>query len=130
MRRWLAGLILAFFVFLFLPLGYSQEKIQNVWELYDASMELYYKNRCEEAMKGFSKIIQSAPTSTLVSYSQYMIGLCYLKMKKHEEAIQQLEVYLKAYPDGDRAKEAEKGIQIEKEQLEEKLPPQSSLSKP
>ncbi len=93
-------------------------------------MELYYQGRCEEAINGFSKIIQSAPTSTLVSYSQYMIGLCYLKMKKHEEAIQQLEVYLKAYPDGDRAKEAEKGIQIAKEQLEEKLPPQSSLSKP
>jgi len=130
MKRWLARLILAFFVFLFLPLGYSQEKLQNVSELYDASMELYYKNRCEEAIKGFLKIIQSAPTSTLVSYSRYMTGLCFLKMKKYEEGIQQLELYLKAYPEGDRVREAEKGIQIGKEQLKERSFPPPAVSKP
>ncbi len=50
-----------------------------------------------------------------------MIGLCYLKMKKYEEAIQQFELYLKAYPEGDRTKEAEKGIQIAKEQVKGKV---------
>ena len=129
MKRWTTRFILVFLIFLCLPLGYSQEKPQNPGELYDSSMELYYKGRCEEAINGFSKIIQSAPTSTLVSYSQYMIGLCYLKMKKYEEAIQQLELYLKAYPEGDRVKEAEKGIQIAKEQVEGKPPPQPSISK-
>lgn len=129
MRRRFTGWILAFFI-LFLPLGYSQEKLQNVWELYDACMELYHQNRCEEAIQGFSKIIQSAPASTLVSYSRYMIGLCYLKMKKYEEGIQQLELYIKAYPEGDRVREAEKGIQIGKEQLKEKSFPPPTSSQP
>jgi len=130
MKRRTTGFILAFFIFLFLPLGYSQEKLQNPSELYDSSMELYYKNRCEEAINGFSKIVQSAPSSTLVPYSQYMIGLCYLKMEKYEEAIQQLELYLKAYPEGDRVKEAEKGIQTGKEQLKEKFIPPPAISQP
>ena len=111
-------------------IGYGQEKLLNPGELYDSSMELYYKGKCEEAIQGFSKIFQSAPASQLVSYSQYMIGLCYLKMEKYEEAIQQFELYLKAYPDGDRVREAEKGIQIAKEQLKEKTPAPSPVSKP
>jgi hypothetical protein len=51
-------------------------------------------------------------------------------MEKYEEAIQQFELYLKAYPDGDRVREAEKGIQIAKEQLKEKTPAPSPVSKP
>ena len=38
-----------------------------------------------------------------------MIGQCYLKMEKYEEAIQQFEFYLKTYPEGDRVKSAERG---------------------
>jgi uncharacterized lipoprotein YddW (UPF0748 family) len=121
MKKWTVYLILILFIFLWLPHSDGQEKLQNPGELYDSSMELYYQGRCEEAINGFSKIIQSALNSTLVPYSQYMIGLCYLKMKKYEEAIQQLELYLKAYPEGDRAK---------KEKMEDKLPPQPPISEP
>jgi biofilm PGA synthesis lipoprotein PgaB len=130
MKKWIGFLILVFLIFLCIPHAYGQEKLPNPGELYDSSMGLYYQGRCEEAINGFSKIVQSAPTSTLVSYSQYMIGLCYLKMKKYEEAIQQLELYLKAYPEGDRTKEAERGIQIAKEKMEDKLPPQPPISEP
>ena len=130
MKGWLIGSILILFIFLCLPPSDGQEKHQNPGELYELSTELYYKGRCEEAIEGFSKIIQSAPTSTLVSYSQYMIGLCYLKMGKYEGAIQQLELYVKTYPDGDRVKEAEKGIQIAKKQVNDKPPPQPAVSKP
>ncbi len=120
MRRWVAVLIFILFLFTSsLPIG-SEERVLNPSEIYDASMELYHKNQCEEALKGFSEIVQHSSTSKLVSYSQYMIGLCYLKMGRYEEAIEQLMVYLKNYPSGDRVKEAELGIQLSKEKLKEK----------
>jgi len=116
MTKSLIGSILILILFFSVPLR-GQEKALNAGELYDFAMELYHKGRCEEAIREFSKIIDSFPTSTLVSYSQYMIGLCYLKLERYEEAIQRFELYLKNYPDGDRAKEAEKGIQISKERV-------------
>lgn len=120
MRRWWAGLMFILFI-LSPPLqGRGQERTLNPAEIYDASMELYHKNRCEEALKGFSEIIQHSSTSKLVSYSQYMIGLCYIKMGRYEEAIEQLALYLKNFPSGDRVKEAELGIQLSKEKLKEK----------
>jgi len=101
----------------------GQEKVKHPGELYDASMELYHKGKWEEAIRGFSEIIHSFPTSSLVSYSQYMIGLCYLKMERREEAMKEFELYIKTYPDGDRAKEAEKRIQLLKAKLKEETPP-------
>ncbi|NWG03220.1 MAG: tetratricopeptide repeat protein [Syntrophaceae bacterium] len=120
MKKWVGFLILVFFIFLPMIHVPGQEKFLNPGELYDSSITLYYKGKYDEAIEGFSKIVQSVPTSTLVSYSQYMIGLCYLKMGKYEEAVQQLELYVKTYPDGDRIREAEKGIQIAKEYVKEK----------
>ena len=130
MEKRLNGLICALLVLLFLSQGYSQEKLLNPGELYDSSMDLYRQRKWEEALQGFSKIVQSSPVSKLASYSQYMIGLCYLKMEKYEEAIQPLELYLKSYPEGDRVNEAEKGIQIAKEQLKKKALVLSSASEP
>src|SRR3972149_3673182 len=130
MKKWMTGLISVLLLLLFLSQGYSQEKILNPGESYDASMALYYKGNCGEAIQGFSTIIRSAPASKLVSYSQYMIGLCYLKMEKYEEAIQQLELYLRNYPESDRGREAERGIQIAKERLKEKTPAPSTVSEP
>jgi uncharacterized lipoprotein YddW (UPF0748 family) len=123
MGKWFIGSILIFSIFVCVPIGQGEEKPLDTGELYDSSMELYYKDKCEEAIEGFSKIIHSSPTSKLVSYSQYMMGLCYLKMEKYREALEQFEVYLKTYPDGDRVKEAEKGIQISEERLKALFPP-------
>ncbi len=120
MRRWWAGLILILFILSSFPYGRGQEGIKSPAEIYDASMDLYHKNRCEEALKGFSEIIQHSSTSKLASYSQYMIGLCYIKMGRYEEAIEQLSLYLKNFPNGDRVKEAEIGIHLSKEKLKEK----------
>ena len=130
MRKRTVGLLLLISIFLAFHQGEGQEKLLNPGELYDSSMELYDKGRYEEAIQGFSKIVQSAPASTLVSYSQYRIGLCYLKMEKYEEAIRQLELYLKTYPDGDRVREAERGIEMAKGLLKEKAPVPSTDSKP
>jgi tetratricopeptide (TPR) repeat protein len=110
-------LLLLIFILLGWSQGHSEEKVLNAGELYDSSMNLYRQGKWEEAIQGFSKIVQSTTVSKLASYSQYMIGLCYLKMEKYEEAIQSLELYLKTHPEGDRASEAERGIQIAKEQM-------------
>ena len=129
MKKWVTGLTSVLFLLLLLSQGTSQERLDNPSELYDSSMALYYKGDGEKAIRGFSKIIQSAPASKLVPYSQYMIGLCYLKMEKYEEAIEGLALYLKSYPGGDRIQEAEKGIQIAKEKLKEKTPGPTPVSK-
>ena len=101
MHKWIIGSMLILFV-----LGSfhseGQQKAQDPGELYDAGMALFHKTKCEEAIDRFSKLILFFPTSKLTSYSRYMIGQCYLKMKKYEEAVQQFELYLKAFPNGDR----------------------------
>ena len=130
MGKRIAGLILLVFILVGLPQGHGQEKLLNTGELYDSSMALYHKGKYEEAIAGFSKIVQSAPASKLASYSQYMIGLCYLKMKKYEEAVLQLGLYLKNHPAGDRVSEAERGIQIARERMKEKSTAPSSGSEP
>jgi tetratricopeptide (TPR) repeat protein len=130
MKRRTAVLFLLIFIFLGSSQSPGQEKLLNPGEFYDASMTLYHKGNYGEAIQGFLTIIQSAPASKLVSYSQYMIGLCYLKMEKYEEAIQQLELHLRNFPESDRRQEAEKGIQIAKGRLKEKLPAFSTLSEP
>ncbi len=114
MKKGFIWAILILITFFLLPLSRGQERSPSTGELYDSAMDLYHKGRCEEGIKGFSKIIESHPTSKLVPYSQYMIGLCYLKLERYEEALQQFELYIKTYPDGDRVREAEKGIQISK----------------
>jgi len=129
MKKWTLRFILILFIFLCSPQSYGQEKILNFGELYDSSMDLYDRGRCEEAFQGFSKIVRSAPAGPLIAYSQYMMGLCYLKMEKYDEAIQQLELYLKNYPDGDRVREAEKGVQIARDQLKERPPALPPVSK-
>jgi tetratricopeptide (TPR) repeat protein len=130
MKKKTIGLLLLIFIFLGLSQSRGQEGLLNLGGFYDSSMALYYKGKYEEAIQGFSTIVQSAPASKLVSYSQYMIGLCYLKLEKYEEAIQQLEFYLRNYPGSDRGREAERGIQIAKEQLKEKAAAPSAVSEP
>ncbi len=130
MRTWIAGFVLTLCIFAGLPYADGQEKLPNPGEFYDASMALYHKGNFEEAIQGFLTIIRSAPASKLVSYSRYMIGLCYLKMERYEEALQQFELYLKDYPESDRARGAESGIQIARGRLKEKGSASTSLSGP
>jgi tetratricopeptide (TPR) repeat protein len=130
MEKKTVGLLLLIFIFLGSSQSRGQERLLNPGEFYDSSMALYYKGKCEEAMQGFLKIVQSVPASKLVSYSQYMIGLCHLKMERYEEAIRQLEFYLRDYPESDRVREAERGIRIAKEQLKKKVSAPSAVSQP
>ena len=122
MKKWMMGVMLILFGFLCVLPGSGGEEPVHPGVLYDSAMELYYRGRFEEAIQGFSKLILSVPKSKLVSYSQYMIGLCNLKMERYEEALQRFRLYLKDFPDGDRVKEAETGILYSEERLKEKAP--------
>jgi tetratricopeptide (TPR) repeat protein len=132
MRRWFIGSILILSTFAFILQSYGQEKFRNAGELYDSGMEMYYKGRYEEAIDRFSKLILFFPSSKSTPYSRYMIGQSYLKMGKCETALQQFDLYLKTYPNGDRVNEARKGIETCKEKLKSKtspLPPPSPSPK-
>ncbi len=101
-------------------LSRAQEKSPGPGEIYDVSMEFFYKGRYQEALEGFSKLIQSFPKSKLVSYSHYMMGQCFLKMGRYEEAVQKFEYYLDTYPGGDRREESRQGLGLAKENLKPK----------
>ena len=116
-------------IFLCVTQSQGQEKLQDPRDLYDSAMELFCKSQYEETIKRFSKLVHPIAPSPLPSYSQYMIGLCYLKMERDEEALRQFELYLKIYPDGDCVNKAEKGIQIVKEKLKGRTPSQVIVSK-
>lgn len=130
MKKWAAGSILIIFVFLAVPSIHGREKPLNPGPLYDSGSELFHSGRYEEAAEAFSKLIQSFPTSKLVPYSRYRIGQCYLRMERYGEALQEFEIYLKTYPDGDRAKGAEEGARISKEKLKERAPTSSQPAAP
>jgi len=112
--------MLILFAVLWMSQVHGQTKVLPPGDLYDAGIDLFYKGKYEEAIATFTKLIQTFPTSNLVSYSYHMIGQCYLKMGKYEEAITQFEFYQKTYPEGDRFKSSEQGIQVAKEKLKEK----------
>jgi tetratricopeptide (TPR) repeat protein len=120
MKKLSIGSFLIVFVFLSISLVQGQEKPVGSGDIYDSAMGLYYKGRYQEAIEGFSKLIQSFPTSRLVSYSHYMMGQSFLKMEKYEEAIQKFGYYLKAYPEGDRARESEQGLRVAREKVRPK----------
>ncbi|MCJ7705832.1 MAG: outer membrane protein assembly factor BamD [Desulfobacterales bacterium] len=120
MRKLAIGSFLIVFVFLSTSLVQGQEKPAGSGEVYESAMEHFYKSRYQGAIEGFSKLIQSFPASRLVSYSHYMIGQSFLKLEKYEEAIQKFEYYLKAYPEGDRARESEQGLRVAREKVRPK----------
>ena len=115
-----------------ISLTQGQEKSPLPGELYDMGIDLFYRGKYEEAIATFTKLNQSFPASNLVPYSHHMIGQCYLKTGRYEEAIQQFEFYLKTFPEGDRFKSSEQGIQIAREKLREKAlsaPPKRKIKR-
>jgi len=128
MKKRLSGLILIISIVFLASVSQGQESSQKAGELYDSGMELFHAGKYEEAIEAYFKLINSFPMSKLVSYSQFMIGQCYLKMEKYEAAVRQFNLYLKTYPNGDRAKAAEQGIKISEEKLKEKARPQPAPS--
>jgi biofilm PGA synthesis lipoprotein PgaB len=120
MKRWIVVLISVLFTISWIPQIQAQGKSLKPGDLYDAGIDQFYRGECEEAIAAFTKLTQTFPTSNLVSYSHHMIGQCYLKMGRYEEAVAQFEFYQKTYPEGDRFKSSDQGIQFSREKLREK----------
>jgi biofilm PGA synthesis lipoprotein PgaB len=120
MKKWVIGVALIGIIVLSLSLARTQEKSVGSGEVYDSAMALFNQGRHQEAIEGFSRLIQSFPNSNLISYSHYMMGLSFLRMEEYEEAIQKFESYLKTYPDGDRVKESEQGLKLAREKIRPK----------
>jgi biofilm PGA synthesis lipoprotein PgaB len=120
MKRFAIGSFLILFIFLSISLIQGQEKPPGSGEIYDSAVGLFDKGRYQEAIGGFSRLIQSFPASRLVSYSHYMMGQSFLRMEKYEEAALKFEYYLKAYPEGDRLKESEQGLKMAREKFRPK----------
>ena len=129
MRRWAIGSILILFTLLYGLYSSGEESLPKPEELYIQAVGLFDKGKYEEALERFSHLVRSTSTEPVPSYSQYMVGLCYLKMEKYEEAIQNFGLYIKNYQDGDRVKEAKKGIQMSKERLSPVSPPPPQKAK-
>ncbi len=98
----------------------AQERLAGPGEVYDSALERFYQGRYQEAIEGFSKVVQSFPNSRLVPYAHYMMGQAFMKMEKYEEAIQKFEYYLQTYPKGDRARESEEGLRVAQEKVRRK----------
>ncbi|MBS3907412.1 MAG: hypothetical protein KGZ49_10300 [Syntrophaceae bacterium] len=120
MRKWGIGSFLIVFVFLSISPVQGQEKPAGSGGVYGFAMEQFYKSRYQDAIEGFSKLIQSFPASRLVSYSHHMMGQSFLRMEKYEEAIQKFEYYLKTFPEGDRTRESEQGLRAAREKVRPK----------
>lgn len=117
MRRFSMGLVWFLLVFHSLSFIQGQEKPADPGEIYDAGVELLEQGKYQSAIELFSRLIQSFPSSRLVSYAHYMTGQSFLKLEKYEEAVRTFQYYLKAYPEGDRTKESELGLKMAMEKL-------------
>ncbi len=95
MKRWVIGSVLILFFFLSFLISWGQEKQVNTGGLYDSAIEYFHQGKYDEAIVKFSEIVLSSPNSKLVPYSQFMIGQCYFRMDRYEEAVRQFELYVK-----------------------------------
>ncbi len=123
MRKWLLSGAVFLSLFVGVPGNQGQDIPFDSARLYDVAMELYYQGKYPESIDAFSKLIKTFPTSRSVPYAVYMIGQSYLWMGKPDEAIQQFNLYLRQYPDGDRVNEAEKGIRMAREKGKQETSP-------
>jgi len=120
MRQWIFVVAVLLFLFMVVPGNQGQDIPFDSAKLYDVAMGFYYQGKYTESIEAFSRLIKVFPTSRSAPYAVYMIGQCYLWMGKPDAAVQQFNLYVRQYPDGDRVSEAEKAIQIAKEKGKEK----------
>lgn len=128
MKKWGIGFLVICFVVLFAFVSQGQHDPKKTAELYDSATERFYAGKYEEALELYFQLIRSFPQSKLVSYSQFMIGQCYLKAERYDAAVEQFQLYLKYYPEGDRRKAAEEGLRLAEQKLKERVQPEPTPS--
>ncbi len=71
--------------------------------LYDEARGQFEWGEYEEAVATCEELMALYPTSDLADDAQYMIGRCYIRMERYEDATFAFYAAAYGYPDGDRA---------------------------
>jgi TolA-binding protein len=73
---------------------------------YDKAMKQYNWGEHEEALAVFEAFSTNYPTSALIDDAQYMMGECYVRLDRRDDAIFALYTAAYKYPKGDRRDDA------------------------
>ncbi len=74
--------------------------------LYDINMEIYRKEKYEEAIAGFKNFLQKYPKSNLADNAAFWIGESHMALKQYEQAILAFQKVIKKYPEGNKVPNA------------------------
>ena len=66
--------------------------------LYDINMDIYRKEKYEEAIVGFKNFLKKYPKSKLADNAAFWIGESYMALKQYEQAILAFQKVIKKYP--------------------------------
>jgi tol-pal system protein YbgF len=75
-------------------------------KLYDVNMEIYRKEKYEEAIVGFKNFLKKYPRSKLADNAAFWIGESYMALKQYEQAILSFQKVIKKYPRGNKVPNA------------------------
>ncbi len=84
----------------------SEVKLPPDQTLYDINMDIYRKEKYEEAIVGFKNFLKKYPTSTLADNAAFWIGESYMSLKQYEQAILAFQKVIKTYPRGNKVPNA------------------------
>ncbi|OQY50811.1 MAG: hypothetical protein B6240_00975 [Desulfobacteraceae bacterium 4572_87] len=85
-------------------------KLPSDQTLYDVNMDIYRKEKYEEAIVGFKNFLKKYPKSKLADNAAFWIGESYMSMKKYEQAILAFQKVIKKYPRGNKVIQIEKAV--------------------
>lgn len=81
-------------------------KIPADQKLYDVNMDMYRKERYDEAILGFKNFLEQYPKSTLADNAAFWIGESHMALKQYEQAILAFQKVIKTYPGGNKVPNA------------------------
>ena len=81
-------------------------EIPSDQKLYDISLEIYRKEKYDEAIAGFKNFLRTYPNSKLADNAAFWIGESYMNLKQYEQAILAFQNVIKKYPKGNKVPNA------------------------
>jgi tol-pal system protein YbgF len=75
-------------------------------KLYDVNMDIYRKEKYEEAIAGFKNFLDEYPKSKLADNAAFWIGESHMALKQYEQAILAFQKVIKKYPKGNKVPNA------------------------
>jgi tol-pal system protein YbgF len=75
-------------------------------KLYDVNMDIYRKEKYEEAIVGFKNFLKKYPKSKLADNAAFWIGESFMALKQYEQAILAFQKVIKKYPRGNKVPNA------------------------